>query len=52
MSLLGKRKGRPITKIQFDIIIKKFVVFLKQQLNLKYEIPYIVCNEQTHEQEF
>jgi len=45
MSLLGKRTGRPITKIQFDTIIKKFLVFLKQQLNLKYDIPYVLIDD-------
>ena len=45
MSLIGKRKGRPLTKIQFDIILKRFLIFLKQQLNLKYDIPYILIDD-------
>ena len=45
MSLLGKRKGRPTTKIQFDAMLKRFVVFLKQQLNLTYDIPYVLIDD-------
>lgn len=30
MSILGKSKGRPTTKIQFDSIVKQFVSFLKK----------------------
>lgn len=45
MSLLGKRKGRPLSKIQFDLILKKFLVFLKQQLNLTYDIPIILIDD-------
>ncbi len=45
MSLLGKRKGRPITKSQFEIILKRFVVFLKQQLRFTYDIPIILMDD-------
>lgn len=45
MSLLGKRKGRPTTKIQFEAILKRFVVFLKQQLRLTYDIPIILIDD-------
>ena len=45
MSLLGKRKGRPITSIQFDTILKRFLVFLKQQLNIKYDVPYVLIDD-------
>jgi len=45
MSLIGKRKGRPTTSIQFDTILKRFLVFLKQQLNIKYDIPYILIDD-------
>ena len=45
MSLIGKRKGRPITKIQFDSIIKRFQVFLKRELRLTYDIPVIFVDD-------
>jgi Zn-dependent peptidase ImmA (M78 family) len=45
MSLIGKRKGRPTTKIQFDLILKKFQVFLKRELRLTYDIPVILVDD-------
>ena len=45
MSLLGKRKGRPITKIQFDVILKRFTIFLKRELRLTYDIPVILVDD-------
>jgi Zn-dependent peptidase ImmA (M78 family) len=45
MSLLSKRKGRPTTKIQFDVILKRFIVFLKRELRLSYDIPVILIDD-------
>ncbi len=45
MSILGKRKGRPTTKIQFDAILKRFIVFLKRELRLSYDIPIILIDD-------
>jgi hypothetical protein len=45
MSILGKRTGRPISRIQFDSIIKKFIVFLKRELSLTIDIPYILIDD-------
>ena len=45
MSLLGKRKGRLIAKPQFEVILKRFIVFLKQQLNIKYDVPYVLIDD-------
>jgi Zn-dependent peptidase ImmA (M78 family) len=45
MSILGKGKGRLITRIQFDVILKRFIVFLKQQLHLTYDIPIILVDD-------
>jgi hypothetical protein len=45
MSLIGKRKGRPTTRIQFDDILKKFIVFLKRELRLTYDIPYVLIDD-------
>lgn len=45
MSILGKSKGRPTTRIQFDLILKRFKIFLKQQLQLTYDIPVILVDD-------
>lgn len=45
MSLLGKRKGRPISRIQFEVILKRFLVFLKRELRLTYDIPVILVDD-------
>ena len=45
MSILGKRKGKPITRIQFDVILKRFLVVLKRELNLTIDIPYILIDD-------
>lgn len=45
MSLIGKRKGRPITRMQFDAILKRFIIFIKQQLRLTYDIPIILVDD-------
>jgi len=45
MSLIGKRKGRPTTRIQFDAILKRFIVFLKRELRLTYDIPYVLIDD-------
>ena len=45
MSLIGKRKGRPTTRIQFDAILKRFIVFLKRELRLTYDIPYVLIED-------
>ena len=45
MSLIGKRKGRPTTRIQFDLILKRFIIFLKRELRLTYDIPVILIDD-------
>jgi hypothetical protein len=45
MSLIGKRKGRPTTRMQFDAILKRFIVFLKRELRLTYDIPYVLIDD-------
>jgi hypothetical protein len=45
MSILGKKTGRPITRIQFDAILKRFLVFLKRELNLTIDIPYVLIDD-------
>lgn len=45
MSLLGKRKGRPTTKSQFELILNKFLVFLKRELKFYYDIPIILVDD-------
>jgi hypothetical protein len=45
MSILGKAIGRPISKSQFNTILKKFIVFLKRELTLTIDIPYILIDD-------
>ena len=45
MSILGKSKGRPTTRIQFDAIVKRFQVFLKRELRLTYDVPYVLIDD-------
>jgi hypothetical protein len=45
MSILGKRTGRPISRIQFNAILKRFIVFLKRELSLAIDIPYILIDD-------
>jgi Zn-dependent peptidase ImmA (M78 family) len=45
MSLIGKRKGRPTTKSQFESILNKFLVFLKRELKFYYDIPIILVDD-------
>ena len=45
MSLLGKRKGRPISRTQFEAILNRFLVFLKRELRLTYDIPVILVDD-------
>jgi len=45
MSLIGKKKGRPTTRIHFDTIVKRFVVFLKRELRLSYDISYVLIDD-------
>jgi hypothetical protein len=45
MSLLGKKRGRPTTQIQFDAILKRFTVFLKRELRITYDIPVILIDD-------
>jgi hypothetical protein len=45
MSLLGKSKGRPTTRIQFDSILKQFKVFLKRELRITYDIPVVLIDD-------
>ena len=45
MSILGKRTGRPISRIQFNAILKRFIVFLKRELSLTIDIPYVLIDD-------
>jgi len=45
MSLIGKRKGRPTTRTQFDSILKRFLIFLKRELRVNYDIPIILIDD-------
>lgn len=45
MSLIGKRKGIPTTRTNFELILKRFVSFLKRELKLTYDIPVILIED-------
>lgn len=45
MSILGKRRGRPTSRKHFEIILKRFQIFLKRELNLTYDIPIILIDD-------
>jgi len=45
MSLIGKRKGRPTTRIQFDSILKAFLIFLKRELRITFDVPIILIDD-------
>ena len=45
MSILGKGRGRSVTKIQFDVIVKRFIIFLKKELRLNIDIPFILIDD-------
>jgi len=45
MSLIGKGKGRPTTRIQFDSILKTFLIFLKRELRITFDIPIIMIDD-------
>lgn len=39
MSLLGKSKGRVITKVQFQRIVQQFITFAKRELKITQDVP-------------
>jgi len=45
MSLIGKRKGRPTTKVQLNLILKRFQIFLKKELRITHDIPVILIDD-------
>lgn len=45
MSLIGKRKGRPTTRSQFEAILNKFLGFLKREIRFDYNIPIILVDD-------
>ena len=45
MSLIGKKKGRPITRMQFEVILKRFISFVKRELHISHDIPIILVDD-------
>lgn len=43
--MLGSGRGRQLTRIQFNILLKKFLVFLKKELKIQYDIPVILVDD-------
>lgn len=45
MSILGKSNGKAISRVHFDIIVKRFLIFLKRELRITYDIPVILIDD-------
>ena len=45
MSLVGKKRGRPITRAQFEVMLKKYLVFVKRELRISHDIPIIFMDD-------
>lgn len=45
MLLSRNQKARSTTKRKFDIILNKFLVFLKKEIKFNYDIPIILVND-------
>lgn len=45
MSILGKSKGRLLSRIQFEVLLKAFIVFLKRELRISYDIPVVLIDD-------
>ena len=45
MSLIGKKRGRPITRAQFEVMLKKYLVFVKRELRISHDIPIIFMDD-------
>jgi Zn-dependent peptidase ImmA (M78 family) len=45
MSLIGKKRGRPITRAQFEVMLKKFLVFVKRELRISHDIPIVFVDD-------
>ena len=52
MSLIGKNKGRPTTKIQFNSILKTFLIFLKRELRITFDVPIILIDNSDFAKKF
>ena len=48
MSLIGKSKGRPITKVQFERIVKQFLIFAKRELKITHNIPVYFVDDASY----
>ncbi len=45
MSLIGKKSGRPTSRVYFETLLKRFLVFLKRELKLTYDIPIVLIDD-------
>lgn len=52
MSLIGKNKGRPTTKMQFNSILKAFLIFLKRELRISFDVPIITIDDANFSKKF
>jgi hypothetical protein len=45
MAILGKSKGRAISKTQFEVLLRRFTIFLKRELQISYDIPVVLIDD-------
>lgn len=45
MSILGTSKGRVISRMQFEVLLRRFTIFLKRELQISYDIPVILIDD-------
>jgi hypothetical protein len=45
MSLIGRKKGRPTTRKNFEFILNNFLIFLKKELHITYNIPIVLIDD-------
>jgi len=45
MSLIGNKIGRPTSKVYFKNIVSRFIIFVKKELAIKYDIPIVFIDD-------
>lgn len=45
MSLTSRNKGRSLSRNHFNFILKRFLLFLKRELRITYDIPIVLIDD-------
>lgn len=45
MSILGTTRGKPTSKVNFDILLKRFLIFLKRELHMTQDVPVVLIDD-------